>query len=145
MAEARQELGERLFPLVFGITQDLMILVIARKSVKLFMIPTLPHETGPAVSLDVWSREEDSPRPLGATWGESVQAYNLALYSKGATSVSLLLYGDRDFTEPLKVCPFVFPANKTSRIWRILVPTAEIEEAKYYAFKIDAICQFASQ
>ena len=80
---------------------------------------------------------EGSPTPLGATWIESEQAYNFALYSKDATTVSLLVYGADDFTNPLRTFPFEFPAHKTSRIWHFQVSASEIAEAKYYAFKVD--------
>ena len=94
-------------------------------------------QANPVIGLDAWSRSEGSVLPFGATWIESAKAYNFSIYSEFATSVSLLLYGDDNFTEPLKVYPFAFPANKTSRIWHIMVPFAEIDRAKYYAFKID--------
>jgi len=94
-------------------------------------------ETKAVIGLDAWSRVEGSVLPFGATWIESVQAYNFSIYSEFATSVSLLLYGEKNFSEPLKVYPFAFPANKTSRIWHIMVPFAEIEGAKYYAFRIE--------
>jgi isoamylase len=90
----------------------------------------------PVAGLDAWSRAEGSVLPFGATWIESVQAYNFSIYSEFATSVSLLLYGEENLTEPLKIYSLAFPINKTSRIWHIMVPFTEIEEAKYYAFKI---------
>lgn len=93
-------------------------------------------QTKAVIGLDALSRTEGAVLPFGATWIESAQAYNFSIYSEFATSVSLLLYGETNFTEPLKVFPFAFPANKTSRIWHITVPFAEIEGAKYYAFKI---------
>ena len=94
------------------------------------------YRTKPEIGVDAWSRAEGSVLPFGATWIESVEAYNFSIYSEFATSVSLLLYGEKNLTEPLKVYPFAFPANKTSRIWHIMVPFAEIEGARYYAFKI---------
>ena len=90
-----------------------------------------------SIALDAWSRTEGSVLPLGATWLASEQAYNFAIYSKNATSVSLLLYQEPDFTIPVKVYRFSFPTNKTSRVWHMLVPAEEIGEARYYAYKID--------
>ncbi|MGD0291670.1 MAG: isoamylase [Candidatus Binataceae bacterium] len=89
------------------------------------------------IPLDNWSRVEGSALPLGATWFASEQAYNFSIYSKNATSVSLLLYQEPDFTVPAKVYRFSFPTNKTSRVWHMLVPAAEIGEARYYAYKLD--------
>ena len=88
-------------------------------------------------TLDTWSRAEESVLPLGATWLASEQAYNFSIYSKNATSASLLLYQEPDFTVPARIYRFSFPANKTSRVWHMLVPAAEIGEARYYAFKLD--------
>lgn len=89
------------------------------------------------ITLDAWSRVEGSALPLGATWLASEQAYNFSIYSKNASSVSLLFYQDPDFTVPVRVYRFSFPANKTSRVWHMLVPAIEIGSARYYAYKID--------
>ena len=91
----------------------------------------------PSISLDAWSRMEGSALPLGTTWVASEQGYNFPIYSKNATSVSLLLYQEPDFTVPAKVYRFSFPTNKTSRVWHMLVPAVEIGEASYYAYKLD--------
>ena len=85
------------------------------------------------MALHAWGRAEGVLTPLGATWIESAEAYNFALYSKNATAVSLLLYGDDDFVKPIRTFAFDFPAHKTARIWHMLVPAAEIAGAKYYA------------
>ncbi|HEU0039208.1 MAG TPA: hypothetical protein VFR76_08035, partial [Verrucomicrobiae bacterium] len=45
-------------------------------------------------SVEAWERAEGSPCPLGATWVESEQAWNFALFSRHATGVTLLLYGE---------------------------------------------------
>lgn len=89
------------------------------------------------MALDAWSRAEGLLTPLGAAWIEAAQAYNFALYSKDATAVSLLIYSDADFANPLKTFTFDFPGHKTARIWHMIVPAAEIAGAQYYAFKID--------
>lgn len=85
---------------------------------------------------DAWERVEGSASPLGATWLEEEKAYNFAIYSKEADSVTLLLYGEQEFSTPLQTIPFEFPRNKTSRIWHARVPGSAIEEAKYYAYRI---------
>ena len=89
------------------------------------------------MGLDAWGRAEGFLTPLGATWIESAEAYNFALYSTDATAVSLLIYGDADLVNPIKTFAFDFPAHKTARIWHMLVPAAEIAGAKYYAYKVD--------
>src|SRR5271154_2878973 len=89
------------------------------------------------MGLDAWCRAEGLSTPLGVTWIESFKAYNFALYASDATVVSLLVYGDGDFVDPIRSFTFDFPAHKTSRVWHMLVPAAEIEGAKYYAYKVD--------
>jgi isoamylase len=89
------------------------------------------------VGLNSWAHAEGLTTPLGATWVESAQAYNFALYSKEATAVSLLVYGETDFVKPLATFALDFPEHKTARIWHVLVPVRAIAGAKYYAFKVD--------
>jgi glycogen operon protein len=43
-----------------------------------------------------WHAVEGAPNPLGATWVETEQTYNFAIYSKHATGVVLLLYSADD-------------------------------------------------
>lgn len=80
---------------------------------------------------------EGKPWPLGCCWNDAAQSYNFALYSRDASSVALLLYDDREFTTPLHVLPFVFPANKTGRVWHQQVPAASAANARYYAYQVD--------
>jgi isoamylase len=89
------------------------------------------------MGLDAWCRAEGFSTPLGVTWIESFEAYNFALYASDATVVSLLLYSGGDFVNPIRSFTFDFPAHKTARVWHMLVPAAEIEGAKYYAYKVD--------
>jgi isoamylase len=85
---------------------------------------------------DVWERAEGSPSPLGAVWLDDEQAYNFAIYSKEADSVTLLVYGEQEFATPGWSIPFDFPRNKTSRIWHARISGAAINGAKYYAYRI---------
>jgi glycogen operon protein len=80
---------------------------------------------------------EGKPWPLGCSWNELQQGYNFALYSRDATSVTLLLFGERDFVTPLRVLPFAFPLNKTGRVWHQQVRAATVNGAKYYAYQVD--------
>ncbi len=45
--------------------------------------------------MSTWSETEGSSYPLGAIWLEKERSYNFALYSRHATSVTLLLYAPR--------------------------------------------------
>jgi isoamylase len=89
----------------------------------------------PAVQ-DLWEREEGSASPLGAIWLDDEKAYNFAIYSKEADSVTLLLYSESEFAAPLRSIPFEFPRNKTSRIWHARVAGSKIEDARYYAYRV---------
>lgn len=69
------------------------------------------------MSLISWATTEGAPFPLGATWIEQEQAYNFALHSKHAESVTLLFYGRNDFVSPLLSRPLDHLMNKSGRIW----------------------------
>jgi isoamylase len=88
-------------------------------------------------TVESWERAEGSPTPLGATWVESEQAWNFALYSRHATGVTLLLYGVADVVEPvfqLRLDPL---QNKTGRIWHCFIPQKSAPGARYYAYRVD--------
>lgn len=91
----------------------------------------------PILTPQHWYSREGSPAPLGVAFIESEQAYNFALYSKHATSVTLLLYGENDFVNPVLEYSFTYPANKTGRVWHCRIPAASMTGAKYYAYKVE--------
>src|SRR6516225_11510792 len=88
-------------------------------------------------SVEVWERIEGSPSPLGATWVESEQAWNFALFSRHATSVVLLLYGDTDSAKPVWQVALDPVQNKTAAIWHCFVPKASAPLARYYGYRVD--------
>ena len=53
--------------------------------------------------VDGHGRAEGDPWPLGATWVESQRGFNLALYSRHASSVTLLLYTENDPANPVRL------------------------------------------
>lgn len=79
---------------------------------------------------------DGSPWPLGVTWIEEEEAYNFAIYSKNARDISLLLYGEKNFSTPLAIVPFDVGRNKTSRVWHKRVPLHIAPKAKYYGYRI---------
>lgn len=87
-------------------------------------------------SIESWERTEGSPAPLGATWVESGQAWNFALFSRHATGVTLLLYGEDVVTPALqvKLDPI---RHKSGTIWHCFVPEATAPAARYYAWRIE--------
>ena len=84
-----------------------------------------------------WSATEGLPFPLGPTKIEEEDAYNFALYSKHAESVTLLLYTERDIVNPVFEYQFDYLKNKTGRIWHCRIPFVSIQGALYYAYRVD--------
>jgi isoamylase len=88
-------------------------------------------------SVEDWEKAEGAPAPLGATWVESEQAWNFALFSRHATSVTLLLYGEKDPAEPVFQRMLDPVRNKTGPIWHFFLPKSAAPHAKYYAWRVD--------
>jgi isoamylase len=84
-----------------------------------------------------WACEEGSPRPLGSTWIEAERAYNFALYSKHAESVTLLLYGEGDLERPALIVPLDPLRNKSGRIWHCRIAQSEMQPARYYGYAVN--------
>jgi isoamylase len=91
----------------------------------------------PAIVSTSWAATEGAPAPLGLIYIPAERAYNFALYSKYATAVTLLLYADSDQTNPLDTYEFRFPQNKTARVWHCRLPASRVEQAHYYAYRVD--------
>jgi glycogen operon protein len=83
-----------------------------------------------------WAQTEGSPLPLGVTWIEEEQAFNFAVHSEHAESVTLLLYSSTDLVNPLFAFRFDFLRNKSGRIWHCRIPITEIGDARYYAYSV---------
>jgi glycogen operon protein len=84
-----------------------------------------------------WAAAEGLPFPLGATMIKRERAYNFALYSKHAQSVTLLLYTESDSVNPLLAYRFDYLRNKTGRIWHCRIPFVSMRGASYYAYSVD--------
>ena len=83
-----------------------------------------------------WDQLEGSPGPMGVTWLESIQVYNFALYSRGATGVSLLLYSEDDPVNPVYEYVFNPRINKSGRIWHCCVTAEQANGATLYAYRV---------
>ena len=83
-----------------------------------------------------WEQVEGSSLPLGVTWIEEEQAFNFAVHSEHAESVTLLLYSSGDLVTPLLTFRFDFLRNKTGRIWHCRIPIAEMGNVRYYAYSV---------
>ncbi len=84
-----------------------------------------------------WALVEGLPSPLGATWNSKANAWNFALFSKHATSVTLLFYGADEFTEPLYRVRLDHLVNKSGRVWHCWLADEAIRGACYYAYSVD--------
>jgi len=84
-----------------------------------------------------WTTTEGTRFPLGATWVEEDAAWNFALYSQDAESVTLLLYAETDLVNPVFGYRFDYLRNKSGRIWHCRVPQALLRGARYYAYSVN--------
>src|SRR5271170_7094681 len=89
-----------------------------------------------AAKRPTWTQIEGSPLPLGVTWIEGEKAFNFAVHSEHAESVTLLLYSATDLVNPLIAFRFDFLRNKSGRIWHCRLPISEIAAARYYAYSV---------
>jgi glycogen operon protein len=83
-----------------------------------------------------WEREEGRPWPLGATWIPDARGWNFALYSKHATSVTLLLYTGDEFVEPARTVRLDHLVNKSGPVWHCWVPEEIAAGTRYYAYSV---------
>ena len=83
-----------------------------------------------------WAEAEGLPLPHGVTWIESEQAFNFAVYSEHAESVTLLLYSATDLVNPVFTYRFDFLRNKSGRVWHCRILVADMGEACYYAYSV---------
>jgi pullulanase/glycogen debranching enzyme len=98
-------------------------------------VPTQEDLQTPRVA-PAWEETEGAPRPLGATWVVAEQAWNMAVYSRHARCVSLVLFDD-DVTRPAFTLDLDPLANKSGRVWHCRVRRSECPDAKYYAWQMD--------
>jgi glycogen operon protein len=108
--------------------------------------PMRPHQGNEAATLggsahpgrlQRWETKEGSPSPLGATRIAEEQAYNFAIYSKYASSVTLLLFGTEDFISPVLQYGFDSSKNKTGRVWHARIPKGAMGDAQYYGYSVN--------
>ncbi len=80
----------------------------------------------PLIKRPTWEQAEGNPLPLGVNWIEKEQAFNFAVHSEHADSVTLLFYSPADLVNPLLRLPLDFLHNKSGRIWHCRVPVSKI-------------------
>ncbi len=91
---------------------------------------------GVSFEVDGWQTVEGNPFPLGVTFDQASQVYNFAIYSKYATRVDLLIYGEDNLVEPIwqeSLNPY---RNKSYRVWHCRVAKEEIAGGAFYAYRM---------
>lgn len=83
-----------------------------------------------------WCSTEGAPIPLGVIWIEEEQAYNFAIHSTHAESVTLLAYCESDLNTPAFKYELNYLRNKSGRIWHCRVPRNRLKGARYYVWAI---------
>ncbi|MGO9532208.1 MAG: glycogen debranching protein [Syntrophobacteraceae bacterium] len=97
----------------------------------------MTERTGNPCAVYEGEKSEGTPWPMGVTWIESRRAYNFALYSRHATSLTLLLYTKQDTINPVHKYVFDPILNKTGLIWHCMVHEEELHGATLYAYRAD--------
>lgn len=86
--------------------------------------------------MEHWHTIEGSPYPLGVSWVKEEEAYNFALYSKHAESVTLLFYSSANVIAPLLTWPLNYHTNKSARIWHCRIPKQKLRNVEFYAYSV---------
>ncbi|WP_114783209.1 glycogen debranching protein [Botryobacter ruber] len=84
-----------------------------------------------------WYSKEGSSYPLGVSFIPEEDAYNFALYSKNATQVTLLLYREGDYVNPVASFDFDPLRHKSQRTWHYRVKRSEMGGARFYAYRVN--------
>ncbi len=83
-----------------------------------------------------WERDEGLPYPLGVSWSADDQAHNFAVYSKHATTVRLLVFGD-DVEHAMYEHVLDPLLNKSGRVWHCRVAADALHGARFYGYVVD--------
>jgi glycogen operon protein len=96
------------------------------------------HPAGSALDgqKPTWISGEGTPSPLGVTWIEKEPAFNFAVFSEHAESVTLMLFSPSDLVHPSFTYLFDFLRNKSGPVWHCRIPAATIGSARYYAYSV---------
>lgn len=81
-----------------------------------------------------WRTQEGAPFPLGATWIAEERAYNFAVYSKSASSLTLRFYTPDSLSTPGLLFEFDPFKNKSEDIWHGRIVEGKIAGAICYSF-----------
>lgn len=94
------------------------------------------EELNPQTVSPKWESTEGAPRPLGVSWIIPEQAWNIAIYSRHAQRMTLLLF-DEEVSQPTLRQVLDPLSNKSGPIWHCRIPRQRCPDAKYYAWQVD--------
>ena len=77
-------------------------------------------EAGPRSRLNVAAVTAGASAPLGAT--VSAAGVGFSVFARDATRIDLLLFGDRNASDPARVIPLDAPRHRTYHYWHVFVP-----------------------
>ncbi len=95
-----------------------------------------PRQCRTIVRSTRWESIEGSIFPLGVSYVQSEDAFNFALYSKHAQSVTLNFYGESDFQTPVKRFTLNGLVNKSGPVWHCRIAVRNMANARYYAYQV---------
>jgi glycogen operon protein len=91
---------------------------------------TVVRKTTPLAPFET---EAGRPHPLGATVDK--EGVNFSVFSRNATAVELLLFGEHDDVQPIQVIKFEAPTNQTFFFWHVYVKG--LKPGIHYAYRVD--------
>lgn len=84
-----------------------------------------------------WTAFEGAPRPLGSHYVLQSESYNFALYSKHATSVTLLLFAREGDIVPRCEKRLASLTHKSQRVWHCRVDAGQVAQMPFYGYRVD--------
>lgn len=84
-----------------------------------------------------WHSKYGAPWPLGVQYIAEEDALNFAIYSKHATRIELVLFGDKDFELPVATFPMHPLHHKSGPVWHLRLRRSDTSAAQYYAYRVD--------
>ncbi|MCZ6795211.1 MAG: isoamylase [Planctomycetota bacterium] len=81
--------------------------------------------------------EGGAPCPLGVNWIEAEQTFRFALFSRNATAVKLLFFGESATGETLHTCPLTRLESEQGVVWHCRIPASDLEGIEYYGYQVE--------
>jgi len=85
--------------------------------------------------MNSWIAEEGTLGPPGVSWVEEADAWNFSLYSRQAQTLTVLLYGDHNYDEPIFEYEFDPFRNRSGPVWHCRIPREKAPDARFYAYR----------